>query len=81
MMLDDNHGVARIDELVQDIQESLHVREMEANGRFFQQVKMMQADQSRRVLSRFCVFISSERESSATSLMRCASPPESVGLR
>lgn len=42
VMLDDDDGVAGIDELVQDMEEALNVGEVKADGRFLEEIEMVQ---------------------------------------
>ncbi len=40
VVLDDDHGVALIDEVVEDVDEALDVFEVEADGGFFDQIEI-----------------------------------------
>ena len=64
VVLDHQHRVAGVDEVVQHLEQQLDVGEVQAGRRLVEQV------QRRPVL-----FFTSSR----ASLIRCASPPESVG--
>jgi hypothetical protein len=74
VVLDHHHAVAAVDQAVQHADELVHVGHVQAHGGLVQHVQGV-----RRLLaapptsSRTLV-------SSVTSLMRCASPPLSVGL-
>ena len=63
VVLDDDHGVALGDQLVQHVEQPLDVREVEAGGRLVEDVE--------RAAGR-------AGESSVESFTRCASPPDSV---
>ena len=64
IVLDHQHGVSRLDEPVQDLQQQLDVGEMQSGGRLVEQIEV-----------RPVLFLTSSR----ASLTRCASPPERVG--
>ena len=49
MMLDHHHRVARIDELMQDVKETLHIGQMKPDGRFLEQIEMVQIREAARL--------------------------------
>ncbi len=64
IVLDDQHRVAGVDEVVQHLEQQLDVGEVQPGRRLVEQIER-----------RPVLFFTSSR----ASLMRCASPPESVG--
>ena len=79
VVLDDDDGVAFIDEAVEDVDESAHVGHVQADGRLLDEVEVALAV---AVLAAHSLGDAAARPlvSSVTSLSRWASPPLSVGL-
>ena len=76
VVLDDDDGVAFIDEAMEDVDEALDVFEVEADGGLFDQIERLRWVSA--ALLRVAL-VPRPLVSSETSLMRCASPPERVG--
>ncbi len=63
-MFDDQHTIAAIHQILQNLQQQAYIMKMETGRGFIEQIQ-------RAPVSR--------RDSSFANLTRCASPPESVG--
>ncbi len=80
IVLDHDDGVARVDQPVQHADQLLDVGHVQADGRLVEHVERLAAARASRPGARGDRASTRTLASSVTSLMRCASPPESVGL-